>query len=228
MNDRKLRIARRAARELKDGHVVNLGVGLPVLVADVLPPGLRVFLHSENGILGLGPTPPEGEGDPDLVNASKQPVTVLPGASFFDSAAAFAMIRGGHVDVAVLGALEVSQEGDIANWTVPGGSQLGVGGAMDLVVGARRVVVTMLHQSRDGSSKVLPACTLPITARRQADLLITDLAVFSFDNGEMTLEELAPEVSLEQLRAVTPARFRVRQPLGVYGTAPEAAAADSE
>lgn len=216
MDNRKLRIARRAARELKDGDVVNLGVGLPVLVANVLPPDLRVFFHSENGILGLGPTVPEGEADPDLVNASKQPVTVLSGASFFDSAAAFAMIRGGHVDVAVLGALEVSETGDIANWTVPGGSQLGVGGAMDLVVGARRVVVTMLHQGRDGQSRVVRSCTLPITARRQVDVLITDLAVFTFQDGEMVLTELAPEVSLAELKALTPARFRVQNPLAVY------------
>lgn len=218
-DDRKWLIARRAALELPHGSVVNLGIGLPTLVADCLPPGVSVFLHSENGILGVGPSPKEGEGDRDLINAGKEPVTIVPGASFFDSATAFAMIRGGHVNVAVLGALQVSQEGDIANWAVPGGPQLGVGGAMDLVVGARRVVVTMLHLDRHGKSRVVSECTLPLTARREADLLITDLGVFSFRDGAMELQELAPGVTLEQLRASTPAAFAVAAPLRPWRTA---------
>lgn len=218
--ERRMRIAQRAVLELQPGDVVNIGVGLPTLVPDLVPPNLaaQITLQSENGVLGVGPRPEPGQEDPDLVNASKQPITVLPGGSFFDSTASFAMVRGGHITAAILGALEVSETGDIANWTVPGGNQLGVGGAMDLVSGAGRVIVTMPFFGKDGQPKVVPSCTLPITARREVDKLITDLAVFSFANGQMYLDELAPEITLDELRARTPAQFIVREPLQPYQT----------
>ena len=200
--------------ELKHGEVVNLGIGIPTLVADYLSPGLTVYLHTENGLLGAGPSPRPGEEDPHLVNASKQLITTLPGASFFDSATSFAMIRGGHVNVAIMGALQVSAKGDLANWKAPGGNQLGVGGAMDLVVGAQRVIVTMTHSARDGGSKLVPECTMPITALGEVDLVITELAVFRRVGNELMLEEIAPDTTLDQVRQLTLAPFRVREPLG--------------
>lgn len=217
--DRKRLIASRAALELANGAVVNLGVGLPTMIADCLPPGVAVHLHSENGILGVGPSLVSGEGDRDLVNAGKQPISILPGGSFFDSAASFAMIRGGHIDVAILGALQVSETGDIANWAVPGAAQLGVGGAMDLVVGARKVIVTMLHADRRGRSRVVPTCTLPLTARQEVDTLITDLGVFQFRDGKMVLVELAPGVTIDELRERTPATFQVGPDIRPWRTA---------
>lgn len=208
-DDARSRIAARAAQELRPGEVVNLGIGIPNLIPGFLALDAGVFVHTENGLLGVGPRPSEAELDPDLVDAAKLPVTALPGASYFDSAESFAMIRGGHVDVAVLGALQVSGAGDIANWAVPGRSVLGVGGAMDLVVGARRVIVTMTAATADGEPKVVPECTYPLTARAAADVVVTELAVFRLRDGALVLTELLEGATLEQVRAVTTAPFAV-------------------
>ena len=207
--DPKSRIAARAARELQPGDIVNLGIGIPNLIPGFLPADSRVVLHTENGLLGVGPRPGEGEIDPDLIDAAKLPITALPGASYFDSAASFAMIRGGHIDVAVLGALEVSARGDIANWAVPGKDVLGVGGAMDLVVGARRVIVTMTATSSRGEPKVVTECTDPLTASGAVDVVITELSVFRRRDGELHLTELLDGVTLDDVAAVTTAPFTV-------------------
>lgn len=207
--DVKGRIAERAARELRAGEVVNLGIGIPNLIPGYLGPDTEVFLHTENGLLGVGPRPRAGEHDPDLIDAAKQPVTALPGASYFDSASSFAMIRGGHVDVAVLGALQVSAAGDIANWAVPGRDVLGVGGAMDLVVGARRVIVTMTATSSSGEPKVVAECTYPLTARGAADVIVTELCVFRLHEGRLALTELSGGATVEDVEAVTGAPFTV-------------------
>jgi 3-oxoacid CoA-transferase B subunit len=207
--DLKERIAERAARELLPGEIVNLGIGIPNLIPGFLGPYTGVVLHTENGLLGVGPRPGEEELDPDLIDAAKLPITALPGAAYFDSAASFAMIRGGHVDVAVLGALEVSGNGDIANWAIPGKDVLGVGGAMDLVVGARRVIVTMTSTSSRGEPKVVAECAYPLTASGAADVIVTELSVFRFVDGELRLTELLGGATVDEVAAVTTAPFVV-------------------
>jgi 3-oxoacid CoA-transferase B subunit len=215
MMDVRRYIAWRAAQELDDGDIVNLGIGIPVLVADYIPENRYIFLQSENGILGVGPTPPEEEQDPDLINASKLPISELAGASYFDSALSFAMMRGGHVDKTIIGTLQVSERGDIANWAVPGKDVLGVGGAMDLIVGAKQVIVVTTHLTSAGSPKLLPACTYPLTAKGEVDILITEFAVFRFANSMMILEEIVDEISLRRLKEITPMKYEVSDNLRV-------------
>jgi 3-oxoacid CoA-transferase len=203
----RLAMARRAFAELKRGDVVNLGIGIPTLVADLITPADGIILHTENGLLGVGPAPEHGGAMEYPVNAGKQPVTALPGASYFDSATSFAMIRGGHIDVAIMGGLQVDEQANLANWAVPGKPLLGVGGAMDLASGAKKLIVTMTHASREGEAKIVPHCTLPLTAIAAVDVVITDLAVFQFIDGHLALTELMPGASLEQVRALTSASF---------------------
>jgi 3-oxoacid CoA-transferase subunit B len=213
MSDSRQKMVKRAVKEIKDGMNVNLGIGMPTLVANEIPDDYNVLLQSENGLLGIGPYPIAGTEDPDLINAGKETVTSVPGASYFDSAESFAMIRGGHIDLAILGGMEVSEQGDLANWMIPGKMVKGMGGAMDLVNGAKRIIVIMEHVNKYGESKVKKECTLPLTGKQVVNRLITELAVFDFAVGTMELAELQDGVTIEEVKEKTEASFTISQSL---------------